>query len=291
MLFYLMLSGLTNGSLYALVAMGLVIIYKATAVVNFAHGEVFMMGGFFGYTFHVLLGLPYPASLLLAVGLSLLLGVVTERVAYRPMIKASVISLVLASVGFSFVLKGIARVPWGGKGDFIPFPPVFSYDPIVFGSLLITPQHLIILTSALACMGLFAAFFRWTKLGKMMQATAENQRAAALVGIRVERVFASIWGAGACVGAVAGVLMAPVTLLYPDIGATLLVKAFASAVLGGFGSLPGAVLGGLTMGLVENLAGGYLDTSLVDISPFLVMILVLILWPTGFFGARAIRKV
>jgi branched-chain amino acid transport system permease protein len=291
MFLYLVLSGLTNGSLYALLALGLVIIYKATTVVNFAHGEVFMMGGFFAYTFYVLLGLAYPASLLLAVALSLLLGMVTERLAYRPLIKASAISMVLASVGFSFVLRGVARVTWGGKGDFIPFPPIFSYDPIVLGSLLITPQQLIILSGALMCMGVFAAFFRWTKLGKMMQATAENQRAAALVGIRVERVFAIIWGVGACVGALAGVLMAPVTLLYPDIGATLLVKAFASAVLGGFGNLPGAALGGLSMGVIENLAGGYLHTSLVDISAFLVIMLVLVVRPTGFFGAKAVRKV
>jgi branched-chain amino acid transport system permease protein len=288
---YLVVSGLTTGSLYALVAMGLVVVYKATTVVNFAHGELFMLGGFLAYTFHVLLKLGYVVSLVLAVAAALVLGLVTERLAYRPLMRAPAISVVLAAVGFSFVLKGAARQIWGGLGDYMPFPPVVATPAITLGGLILVPQQLVVLAGALICMGLFTAFFTWTRTGKMMQATAENAKAARLVGIRVDRVYAFTWGVGAATAAAAAVLMAPLTFVYPDVGSPLLVKAFAAAVLGGFGSLPGAVLGGFSIGLIENLAGGYINTSFTDISAFLVIMLVLIVRPTGFFGPRAVRRI
>ena len=291
MLPYLLVSGLTTGSLYALVAMGLVVVYKATTVVNFAHGELFMIGGFLAYTFHVLLKLGYVVSLVLAVAAALVLGLVTERLAYRPLMRAPAISVVLAAVGFSFVLKGAARQIWGGLGDYMPFPPVVATPAITLGGLILVPQQLVVLAGALICMGLFTAFFTWTRTGKMMQATAENAKAARLVGIRVDRVYAFTWGVGAATAAAAAVLMAPLTFVYPDVGSPLLVKAFAAAVLGGFGSLPGAVLGGFSIGLIENLAGGYINTSFTDISAFLVIMLVLIVRPTGFFGPRAVRRI
>jgi branched-chain amino acid transport system permease protein len=288
---YLLVSGLTTGSLYALVAMGLVVVYKATTVVNFAHGELFMIGGFLAYTFHVLLKLGYVVSLVLAVSATLVLGLVTERLAYRPLMRAPAISVVLAAVGFSFVLKGAARQIWGGLGDYMPFPPVVATPAITMGGLILVPQQLVVLAGALVCMGLFTAFFTSTRTGKMMQATAENAKAARLVGIRVDRVYAFTWGVGAATAAAAAVLMAPLTFVYPDVGSPLLVKAFAAAVLGGFGSLPGAVLGGFSIGLIENLAGGYINTSFTDISAFLVIMLVLIVRPTGFFGPRAVRRI
>lgn len=291
MLPYLIVSGLTTGSLYALVAIGLVVVYKATTVVNFAHGELFMVGGFLAYTFHVLLKLGYVVALVLAVAAALVLGVVTERLAYRPLMQAPAISLVLAAVGFSFVLKGAARQVWGGLGDYMPFPPLVATPAITMGGLIFVPQQLVVLAGALVCMGLFTMFFTSTRAGKMLQATAENAKAARLVGIRVDRVNAFAWGVGAATGAAAAVLMAPLTFVYPDVGSPLLVKAFAAAVLGGFGSLPGAVLGGFSIGLIENLAGGYIHTSFTDISAFLVIMLVLIVRPTGFFGPRAVRRI
>jgi len=275
---YLVVSGLTTGSLYALVAMGLVIVYKATTVVNFAHGELFMVGGFLAYTFHVLLKLGYVVSLVLAVVAALLLGLVTERVAYRPLTRAP-------------VLKGAARQIWGGLGDYIPFPPLVATPAITLGGLILVPQQLVVLAGALICMGLFMVFFTSTRAGKMLQATAENAKAARLAGIRVDRVYAFTWAAGAATGAAAAVLMAPLTFVYPDVGSPLLVKAFAAAVLGGFGSLPGAVLGGFSIGLIENLAGGYIHTSFTDISAFLVIMVVLVVRPTGFFGPRAVRRI
>jgi branched-chain amino acid transport system permease protein len=288
---YLLVSGITTGSLYALVAMGLVVVYKATGVVNFAHGELFMLGGFFAYTLHVLMKIPYVPALVLAVGGSLLLGVLTERVAYRPLMRAPTVSLVLAAVGFSFVLKGAAREIWGGQGDYIPFPPLVRADPIAIGDVLIVPQQLVVLGAAIVCMTAFTLFFSRTRWGKVLQATAENAKAASLVGIRIQRVYAFTWGVGAAVAGAAAALMAPLTLIYPDLGAVLLVKAFASAVLGGFGSLPGAVLGGVSVGIIENLAGGYLHTSLQDVSAFIVIMLVLVVRPTGLLGTRGARRI
>lgn len=291
MLAYLLVSGVTTGSLYALVAIGLVVVYKATGVVNFAHGELFMVGGFFAYTLHVMARVPYVPALGLAVGATLVLGLVTERVAYRPLMRAPTMSLVLAAVGFSFVLKGAARELWGGRGDYIPFPPLVRTEPLAFGDVLIVPQQLVVLGGAIAAMVVFTLFFTCTRAGKVFQATAENAKAAALVGIRVERVYALTWGLGAAVAGAAAALMAPLTLIYPDVGAVLLVKAFAAAVLGGFGSLPGAVLGGVSVGLIEAFAGGYLHTSLQEVSAFVVIMVVLVVRPTGLLGARGLRRI
>jgi branched-chain amino acid transport system permease protein len=293
---YLLVSGITTGSLYALVAMGLVVVYKATAVVNFAHGELFMLGGFFAYTLHVLLKIPYVPALALAVAGTLVVGLLTERIAYRPLMRAPAVSLVLAAVGFSFVLKGIAREVWGGYSDYLPFPPLVRADPLALGlgplgDVLIVPQQLVVLGAALVCMTLFTLFFNFTRAGKILQATAENAKAASLVGIRVQRVYAFTWGVGAAVAGTAAALMAPLTLIYPDVGAVLLVKAFASAVLGGFGSLPGAVLGGFSVGIIENLAGGYIHTSFQEVSAFVVIMVVLILRPTGLLGPRGVRRI
>jgi len=291
LLAYLLVSGVTTGSLYALVAMGLVVVHKATGVVNFAHGKLFMLGGFFAYTLHVLAKVPYVPALLLSVGSTLLLGVLTERIAYRPLMRAPTVSLVLAAVGFSFVLKGAAREIWGGQADYIPFPPLVRAEPIAIGDVLLIPQQLVVLAAAIVCMIGFTLFFNFTRAGKVLQATAENAKAASLVGIRIQRVYAFTWGVGAAVAGAAAALMAPLTMIYPDLGAVLLVKAFASAVLGGFGSLPGAVVGGVTVGVVENLAGGYLHTSFQDVSAFVVIMLVLIVRPTGLFGARGVRRI
>lgn len=291
MFFHLVMSGLSNGSMYAIVALGLVLIFKATSVINFAHGESFMIGGFLCFTFYVMLGVHYIASTILAVVLSFFLGVLTERVAYRPIIRSPILSLVLATTGISFILKGIARFIWGGKGEFITFPPIFTFKPVVLAGIVLSPQHIIILLVALVYISFFAFVFQKTKLGKMMRATAENQRAASLVGIRIETIFSITWGIGAATGAIAGVLSVPFTLLYPDLGAGLLVKAFAAAVLGGMDSLLGAILAALCISLVENFVGFYISSSLLELSPFLFIIFGLIVRPAGLLGSKEIIRV
>jgi branched-chain amino acid transport system permease protein len=292
MLGYLLFSGVTTGALYALVALGIVVVFKATAIVNFAHGELFMIGGFLAYTLHVMLGVPYVLSLALAVVLTFGVGILTDRIAFRPLMKSNIVALVLATVGFSFILKGIGRTIWGGKGDYLPFPPLVGFDPIILPfDIVIVPQQLVVLIGALLVMLVFAAFFRLTRIGKMMQATADNPKAATLVGIRTDRVYMLTFAVGGATAAAAAALMAPLTLLYPDIGFALFIKGFAAAVLGGLTSLPGAVLGGICVGVIEALAGGYIHSSFLDVSAFVVIMAVLVFKPTGLLGGPRLRRV
>ena len=288
---YLLLAGITTGALYALVALGIVVVNKATGVINFAQGELFMFSGFIAWMLHVQFGTAYPLALVAAVAAGFALGWLTDRVAFRPLIKADVIALVLATVGISFVLKGLARIIWGGKADYLSFPPITSPEPVMIGELMVIPQQLAVLAGAIAVMLIFAAFFRLTRAGKMMQATADNARAAQLVGIRTERIYTLAFGTGAAIAAAAAVLMAPLTLLYPDMGFPFFIKAFAAAVLGGLTSLPGAVLGGILIGIAESLAGGYIHSSFMEVSAFIVIMIVLVFRPTGLLGLVRARRV
>jgi branched-chain amino acid transport system permease protein len=291
LLTYLLLSGLTTGSLYALIALGIVVVNKATGVINFAHGELFMFCGFVAWMLHVQMGVPYLPSLLLAVAFGFLLGVMTDLIAFRPLKNANIISLVLATIGVAFVLRGTARVIWGGKGDYLPFPPITSPEPVMIGEIMVIPQQLAVLAGAIVIMVVFAAFFRLTRAGKMMQATADNAKAATLAGIRVDRIYMLAFGTGAAIAGAAAVLMAPLTLLYPDMGFAFFIKGFAAAVLGGLTSLPGAVLGGIAIGIIEALAGGYLHSSFIEVSAFIVIMFVLVVRPTGLLGATGLRRV
>ena len=223
---YLLMSGVTTGALYALVALGIVVVNKATGVINFAQGEFFMFTGFVGWMLHVQFGMNYPLSFLLAVIVGFLLGLLTDRIAFRPIAKTDIVSLVLATVGIGFILKGLARVIWGGKADYLSFPPITSPDPIMVGSLMVIPQQLAVLAGTVIIMLIFAAFFRLTRAGKMMQATADNSRAALLVGIRTDRIYTLAFGTGAAIAAAAAVLTAPLTLLYPGHWLCVLPKGF-----------------------------------------------------------------
>ena len=173
---YLLIGGLTAGSLYALIALGLVLIYKSTTIVNLALGDMLMIGGFLAFTFHVLLGFPYVPSLLLAVGCGFVLGAITERLVFRRLMQVTLLSMLLATVGLSFVLKGTGRMIWGGKGDYLAFPPLVSPEPIRVGNVMIMSQQLVVLVAAIVVMLAFALFFKTTRAGKFMQATASNPR-------------------------------------------------------------------------------------------------------------------
>jgi branched-chain amino acid transport system permease protein len=289
---YLITTGLTTGALYALVALGIVVVFRGTNVVNFAHGEMFMIGGFLAWTCHVALGLSFLPSIVLATGGAFLLGLLTYQIAFRPLIGLNDLnSILLAMVGVSFVLKGIARNLWGGKGDYLSFPPIASPAPIDIGGIMIMSQQLVVLAAALAVMAGFWLFFRYTRAGKFMQATADNTKAARLVGLRVERVHMLTFGVGAAIAGAAATLMAPLTLLYPDMGFALFVKGFAAAVLGGLTSIPGAILGGFLLGVAEQLAGNYIATGLQEVAPFVVILLVMCFIPQGLLGAARRRQV
>ena len=290
MLTYLLLGGLTSGALYALVALGIVLVYKATGTINFAHGEFLMISGFLAYSLYVFAGLPYLISILGAVLLAFLLGAIAERIAFRPLMHANMVSLVLATVGVSFILKGSGRMLWGGRGDYLAFPPLLPPNPIIIGEIILVPQQLVVLAGAMVVMVAFALFFRLTRIGKTMQATADNPKAARLVGIRVEQVHMLAFGVGAAIAGAAAALMAPITLLYPDIGFSLFIKGFAAAVLGGLNSMAGALLGGFLIGVIESLAGGYIATSFLEVSAFIVIMVTLIFNPRGLLGLNAVRR-
>ncbi|MDR6333128.1 branched-chain amino acid transport system permease protein [Xanthobacter flavus] len=291
MLSYLLLSGITTGALYALVALGLVVVNKATGVINFAQGELFMVAGFIAWSIHVQFGLDFALALAGAVLVGFVLGCAIDRIAFRPLLRADVVAIVLATVGISFMLKGIGRIIWGGKGDYLSFPPITSTDPIMLGDIVLVPQQIAVLAGAIAIMVAFGAFFRFTRIGKMMQATADNAKAATLVGIRIERIYTLAFGTGAAVAAAAAVLAAPLTLLYPDMGFSFFIKGFAAAVVGGLTSLPGAVVGGLAIGIVEALAGGYIHSSMMEVSAFIAIMLVLLIRPTGLLSFHKVRRV
>lgn len=288
---YLLMSGVTTGALYALIALGFVVVNKATGTINFAQGEFFMFAGFVAWMLHVQLGIDYLLTFVLAVAFGFLLGCLIDRIAFRPIAKSDVVSLVLATVGIAFVLKGIARLIWGGKADYLSFPPITSPNPIMIGNMMVIPQQLAVLAGTAVILVAFTAFFRLTRAGKMMQATADNAKAATLVGIRIESVYTLAFGTGAAIAAAAAVLTAPLTLLYPDIGFAFFVKGFAAAVLGGLTSLPGAVIGGLLIGVIESMAGGYIHSSVMELSPFVVIMIVLVLRPSGLLGLQEARSV
>ncbi len=273
-----------------MVALGLVIVYRSTGHINFAHGELFMIGSFFAYSFITQLHVPYVLALLCAVALTFVLGAATDRLVFRRLSRSHDSTLVLATVGLSFFLKGISRLFWGGRGEYLTIPPIVNPAPIFIAGIPILTQQLILLVAAIVIMLACMLFFRATLAGKMMQAVAENPLAAYLAGIRVERVRTWTWGASAAIAGAAGVLIAPLTLLTPDIGFGLLIKAFAATVLGGLGSVTGAIVGGFCVGLIESLAGGYISSSLQDVSAFIIIMIVLVVRPSGLFGAYRLRR-
>jgi branched-chain amino acid transport system permease protein len=284
------MSGLTTGGIYAMVALGLVVVYRSTGHINFAHGELYMIGGFLAYSGITQFHMPYIVALPLAVVLTFVLGAATDRLVYRRLEHSHETTLVLATVGLSFLLKGVSRFLWGGRGEYLTIPPIVDPAPIFVFGIPVLAQQLVVLVAAILIMLACLLFFRLTLAGKMMQAVAENPLAAYLTGIRVEQVRTWTWGAGAAIAGAAGVLIAPLSLLTPDMGFSLLIKAFAATVLGGLGSVAGAIVGGFCVGLIESLAGGYVSSSLQDVSAFIIIMIVLIARPTGLFGAFRLRR-
>ncbi|MGE0845394.1 MAG: branched-chain amino acid ABC transporter permease [Flavobacteriaceae bacterium] len=286
----LIVAGLATGSLYALVALGLVLIYKTQDVVNFAHGEILMVGAFIGYTAYEILDLPYALAFLVSVVLGGVLGAIIERTAFRRLAHHHHITLAMVTVGLSFALRGSARVPFGM--DIYTLPPIFSGTaPIRMGNTIISPHSLVTLAiTAAITVGLFM-MFAWTKIGKQMRATQQNIIGAAIVGINTGKIFSYTWALSAAIGAAAGMLAAPVSLLYPDMGAGFLLKGFAAAVLGGFESVVGAIVGGLLVGLIEILFGAYVSTAFQHISAFVIIIVVMFFRPHGLFGHKPVHRV
>ena len=281
-------SGLATGCVYALIALGFVLIFKATDVVNFAQGEFVMVSGFISYTLLIRGGLPYGLVLVLTVVASGFVGVALERVVVRPIMDAPIFSIVIATIGASIVLRSSAGILYGY--DVLPLPTLFSKDPVRLGVLTFTAMDAGVIGSSLAIMLALYLFFKLTKTGMAMRATAQSQTAARLMGVSVSRIFSLTWAISAGIGGVAGVLIAPIIYLDPNLG-FIGVKAFAGAILGGFGSIPGAIVGGMLLGVLENLSGYFFNAGIKQVSTYILLILVLVIRPSGFFGAAPVRKV
>ncbi|HXD99804.1 MAG TPA: branched-chain amino acid ABC transporter permease [Candidatus Acidoferrum sp.] len=281
-------SGLATGCVYALIALGFVLIFKATDVVNFAQGEFVMASGFMSYTLLIGLGFPYGLVLVATIVLSGLMGVVLERVVVRPIMDAPIFSIVIATIGASIVLRSSAGIVYGY--DVLPLPTIFSKDPVRVGFVRFTAMDVGVIGSSLVIMVALYLFFKLTKTGMAMRATAQSQTAARLMGVSVKRIFSLTWAISAAIGGVAGVLIAPIIYLDPNLG-FIGVKAFAGAILGGFGSIPGAIVGGMLLGVIENLSGYFFNAGIKQVSTYILLILVLVIRPSGFFGAAPIRKV
>ena len=291
----LVLNGSSIGCIYALVALGFVLIYKATEVVNFAQGELMMFGAFFAYTLITLFGFSYWIGAAGAILGMMAFGYLLDRVVLRPVLGQPAFAMIMLTIGIGYVSRSVAGlVPgWGTAAYAIDTPFSAEGLPLLTTaetSLVISEQNLSIIGATVLFCAVLFAFFRYTRIGVAMQATSQNQLAAYYMGIPVKSVFSLIWAISAGVAAAAGVLLAPITLIDTNMG-FIGLKAFPAAVLGGFGSIPGAVVGGLTIGIIESLAGFYLPQGFKDIAAYIVLLAVLVLRPEGLFGQATRKKV
>lgn len=281
-------SGLTTGAVYALAALGFTLIYNASGVINFAQGDFLMISAMVAA---VLLGrqLPYGAAAAVGVASAVAIGLLLYQFAIKPAGDTSVVSLIIITIGASIFIQGVAQVVLGKNQQVLPS---FSGDtPIHIGGALVLPQTLWVLATAAVLVALCAAFFRYSLLGKATLAVAANKLAAQSVGIPTSRILLLSFGLSALLGAVAGLVAAPITTTVYDIGLMLGMKGFVAATLGGLGSGVGAIVGGLIVGLLEALVAGYVSSAYKDAVPFVLIIVILLVMPHGLFGRKAMERV
>ncbi len=290
----LIVSGAAIGCIYALLALGFVLIYKATETVNFAQGDLMMLGGFIGLAALTLMGLPFALAFLLTIVTMALLGMGIERLALRPLLGQPAFTVVMMTIGIGYLARGlVTMIPyWGTETHTLPVP--YKNEVIWFGGegtgLVVSVEHLVIILATVVLVALLFVFFRYTRIGIAMQATSQNQLAAFYMGIPVRRVNMMVWGLSSAICGVAGLLLAPITFVHANMG-FIGLKAFPAAVVGGFGSIPGALVGGLVIGIVESLAGFYLPDGIKDIAAYVVVLVMLVVKPNGLFGDNLTKKV
>ena len=284
----LLISGISQGCVYGLIALGFVLIYKATEMVNFAQGDVMMLGAFIAVTFVNLLGLPFVWGVLATLGVMAIVGALLERLLLRPMIGEPHFAVLMLTIGLGFLLRALAGAIWGNEPRALESP--YAGEVVRLGELVVGYENLVIMLGTIVLCALLFGFFRFTRLGIAMQAASQNQLAAYYVGIPVKRIYSLVWALSALIAGFAGVLTAPVSLIDPLMG-FVGIKAFAAAIVGGFGSLPGAILGGLLVGVTEQFAGLYLPTGFSDVSAYLLLLIMLMIRPEGLFATMQRKKV
>lgn len=280
--------GLAAGSLYALAALGLTLVYKTTGIVNFAHGEMAMASTFVAFVLMTQYHVPYALALLGALLFAAVMGLVVERIFMRPIQAAGHLSQIMLTLGLFLILNGAVSTRFFEPQ---PFPQPIGGQPLNLGGVFVSKDSLLILGVGTAIMLGLYLFFTRTLAGIALRAAAQNLAVARLMGVRVGQVFAVTWSVASVLGAVAGLLIAPSTSLYPNFMGDVAIKAFASAILGGLGNLPGAVLGGLLLGVMENLIAGYVSTDLKGVFAFSLILLVLVVRPEGIMGAPVRRRI
>jgi branched-chain amino acid transport system permease protein len=284
----LILNGLAVGCIYGLVALGFVLIYKATELVNFAQGDLLMLGAFTCYMFVVWYGVGYWVAFALAVAAVALFGAALDATVLRRVLGQPQFAVVMLTIGLGAIFRSFASMTWGSEIYTLPTP--FSAQTSRVGGVSVSHEYVAIIVGTVLLCAVLYAFFTYTRVGVAMQAASQNQLAAYYMGIPVKRMFSLIWAISAGVAAIAGVLLAPVSLIDINLGFVGL-KAFAAAVLGGFGSIPGALVGGLTIGLIEMGAGAYLPHGVKDVAAYVVLLAVLVVRPQGIFGTAGRKKV
>ena len=285
-----LINGLRTGSIYALIAIGYTMVYGIAKMINFAHGDIIMVGAYALYFSISVLGLPVPVALLLTVIVCSVLGVLIEKIAYKPLRKAQPLAVLITALGMSFFLQSSSLLMFGSTP--IPFQSVIPNENIKVGPVIISSITLVTLVVTAVAMILLTLFINKTKLGSAMRAVSEDKGAAELMGINVNSTISMTFAIGSALAAVAGILyISQYQSMKPTLGALPGIKAFVAAVLGGIGSIPGAMLGGILLGLIESVSKAYISTELADAIVFGVLIVVLLFRPSGLLGKKKIVKV
>jgi branched-chain amino acid transport system permease protein len=292
-LLQLMISGFANGMVYALVAIGLVVILKCSEAFNIAQGHFVMIGGYLGYTFLVIFGLPIWLSLPLAIATAVVMGLVVERLTLRPLVGQPVIAVIMMTIALSVVLEGLATLIWGG--EYVTYHGLLPAVTLQFGGLSIPSETTIMIIVSIVAVTALMLLFRYTKSGLAMRATADDIQVVQSAGIRVTTVYALSWVIASVVGVIGGILLGGISGVMVSLSAVG-IKAFAVVLLGGADSLKGAIVAGIILGVLENVSAGYLDPylpagNLATVFPFVVMLLVLVVRPYGLFGQVRIERI
>jgi len=282
--------GLSLGSVYAIIALGYTMVYGIAKMLNFAHGDIIMIGAYIAFFALCNYGLPLWLSVLLAVFVCVVSSVIIERIGYKPLRKASSLSVLITAIGFSYLLQNSAQLLWGS--DTKIFPNIIQNGSVSFGSLSISYLTIITISICILIMISLTLFINKTKTGKAMRACAEDKEAAELMGINVDSTISITFAIGSGLAGIASILLcATYPALYPTLGSLPGIKAFTAAVFGGIGSIPGALLGGLLLGIIETMSKAYISTQISDAISFAVLIIVLLIKPTGLLGKKENIKV
>ncbi len=287
-----LINGISLGSVYAIIALGYTMVYGIAKMLNFAHGDVIMVGAYISFCMTTYLKLPPIVSILGAMVVCTLLGILIEGLAYKPLRKAGSLAVLITAIGVSYFLQNVALLIWGSAPK--TFRSVVSFGSISLfgGKLIITPESIITVAACLIIMVALTAFTKKSRMGKAMRAVSEDKDAAELMGINVNFTISLTFAIGSALAAIAGVLLCSAyPVLIPTTGSMPGIKAFTAAVFGGIGSIPGAMLGGILLGIIEIFSKSYISTALSDAIVFAVLIVVLLIKPTGILGKQVTEKV